>query len=155
TGAWSRRWRRCGLRRGLTAGRGRDPTRPFECQSVPVGQLLAGRSDRVGSFEHHHEVEDVSAPALAKAVEDVLVQVDVEARPVLASVDRAWPDESPGFLLLETVEHSVPREDIPDGHLTLERREIDPASRHDSSSCVNWKKTDRGSRGPPAFTQPH
>ena len=62
----------------------------------------------------HDEIEDVSTAALTETVEDVLLQIDVEARAVLAAMDRAWPDESAGLLFVEPREQSIASQDVSD-----------------------------------------
>jgi hypothetical protein len=77
-------------------------------QPIPIAQALTGIPDRA-VLQLHHKRQYVPTAALAEAMEDVLLQVDVETRAVLAAVNRTRADEPTGFLLVELREQSVSR----------------------------------------------
>ena len=88
-------------------------SRALKLEPEPIGELLSCLPNGA-LLDLHDEVEDVSTAAFAEAVEYVLIDVDVEARPVPAAVNRARSDESTRLLLLKRREKAVSREHIPD-----------------------------------------
>src|SRR5262245_1062728 len=101
----------------------------FELEAEPIGQLHACLSDGA-VLALHDQVQDISATALTDAVDNVLLDIHVKARAILAAVNGASTDQTPWFLLVESAGDSVAGQNVPDRHLVFQGGEIDPPCCH-------------------------